>query len=411
MSVSSVAPLTIFHAMVDDSMEIASEHGHNTVEEDIDIDIDLTTGHVDEDDILDDIDADAGFDTNIADMPAHIGTDDLMVDDDHDDASYHMEDADLLEEEMDDHNMEQEPTGMTFANDHLSDHTLHDIHPSDSSIVDIGISDQYWDDSQVVQPSDEAVNAQDSEETTHGLESLIDNSVDNPNYSNTKDIQEPAPAPISSPRSPTDKDAQPNSPQNPNHDESHGEGLEHNLNEPTSPNEPIDPNTNIYTEDEEHPDLNTVVDESGSHSNKDAADQEQEHPDQSTASTENSSADPNNVTSKLEDSDGQKHAREIVVKYNNRNYPLIRKSSTDDPNEFFFEETSVVEKPFSEFCFGIRKILTEENLPKDDKISLVIEELQLVIEEVSVHIIPFPILTATNLVCRLNLRIILIISA
>lgn len=41
MGVSSFVPPTTFHAMVDDSMEIAAEQGHNTVQKYIYISIDL----------------------------------------------------------------------------------------------------------------------------------------------------------------------------------------------------------------------------------------------------------------------------------------------------------------------------------------------------------------------------------
>ncbi|KAB8296874.1 hypothetical protein EYC80_002283 [Monilinia laxa] len=380
MSVSSLLP-TAFHTMVDDSMEIASEHGPNIVEEDIDIDIDLTTGHVDEDDILDDVDADADFDTNIDDVPAQIETDDLMVDDDRDDASYHMEDADLLEEEADDHNMEQDPAGMSFADDHPSDISFNEIQPAESNIEDVGVSDQYWDDSQVAQPSAGASNAQDSEATVYGSENIIENIADSADTANditTQDTQEPAPNLF--PHSPTEKETHPSSPQNPNYNDSNVEPLENDLNEPTDPVEAIDPNT--HTEDEENLDLNTIPNENGSNVVINAEDQEEAHPNLNTSSDKSGTIDPHNSTSEsLEDFDKQNHAREIVVKYNNRNYPLIRRSSTDHPNEFFFEDHSIIEKPFNKFYAEIRKVLMEENLPKDDKISLVVEELQLVIEE------------------------------
>ncbi|KAI9645936.1 hypothetical protein NHQ30_005373 [Ciborinia camelliae] len=381
MSVSSLAPPPAFHTMVDDSMEIASEHGHNLVEEDIDIDIDLTTGHVDEDDILDDIDADADFDTNLDDLPAQIEADDLMVDDDHDDISYHMEDADLLEEETYDHNMEQEPAGISFATGDPSDNSFNEIHPVEPGIVDAGVSDQFWNDSKVAQAqrSNEAAYAQNTEGSVHGSEHKVDNCADSANDLNAKDTQDLTP--ISLPHSPTNKDTQSNSPQNPSYDDSNRESPENNINEPADPVESNDPN--IYAEEEGHPDLTTVSTESGSiDPSVHVENQEQEHPDPNTAPTESSSTDPNNAI--FESSEGlvdQNSAREIVVTYNNRSYPLIRKSSVDHPNEYFFEDPSVVEKSFNEFCSEIRKVLMEENLPKDDKISLVIEELQLVIEE------------------------------
>ncbi|CAD6442862.1 1cfa243e-b505-47b1-b9c4-d62d38cb9336 [Sclerotinia trifoliorum] len=379
MSVSSLAVPTTFHTMVDDTMEIASEHGHNIVEEDIDIDIDLTTGHVDEDDILDDVDADADFDTNITDVPAHVETDDLMLDDDRDDASYHMEDADLLEEEADDHNMEQEPAGLSLATDNPSGNSFNEVQSTELSVVDAGVSDQFWDDAQVAQELDEAAIAQDTAATVHGSEDLVGSSADSVKNLNTKDTRDLAPA--SFPHSPTDENTQSNSPQNHNYDESNRKSLENNLDESTYIVKANDPN--VYAEDEEHLDLNTAPTESAPiDTSTNAEDQGQERSDLNTAPAEKSSSDPNGPTlDSSKDLENQHHAREIVVKYNDRSYPLIRKYATDHPNEFFFEDPSVVEKPFNEFCSEIRKVLMEENLPKDDKISLVIEELQLVIEE------------------------------
>ncbi|KAF7948325.1 uncharacterized protein EAE97_003736 [Botrytis byssoidea] len=373
--------------MVDDSMEIASEHGHNTAEEDIDIDIDLTTGNVDEDDILDDIDADADFDTNITDVPAHVETDDLMVDDDGDDASYHMEDAELLEEEADDHVMEQEPAVLSFVTDEPSDTSFAELHATESNFVDTGISDQFWDEPQEVQEQNEAMNAQDIEVNIHGSETVVDNSADSTKNSDSKDSKEFAP--ISFPHPPTDEDPQSNSPPNPKYDGTTQEELENNVNEPTNSIEAID--SNIYTEDGEQLGLSTASAESdptdlNSHTEgqrqEQEQEQEQEQPDLITVSAESGLIDTNDATlESTKDLEHQYHARGIVVKYNNRNYPLIRKSSTDHPNDFFFENSSVVEKTLNEFCSEIRKVLAEENLPQDDKISLVIEELQLVIEE------------------------------
>ncbi|KAK6605801.1 hypothetical protein ACHAO1_005491 [Botrytis cinerea] len=367
--------------MVDDSMEIASEHGHNTAEEDIDIDIDLTTGNVDEDDILDDIDADADadFDTNITDVPAHVETDDLMVDDDGDDASYHMEDAELLEEEAVDHIMEQEPAVLSFATDETSDASFTELHATESNFVDTGIPDQFWDVPEEVQEPNEVADAQDIEVNIHGSETVVDNSTDSTNNSDSKEPKELAP--ISSPHPPIDEDPQSNSPSNPSYDGPTQEELDDNVNEPANSVEAIVSKT--HAEDGEQLGLSTESAESDPiNLNSHTEGQEQEHPDLNTVSAESGLIDPNNATlESTKDSENQYHAHGIVVKYNNRNYPLIRKSSTDHPNDFFFEDSSVVEKSLNEFCSEIRKVLAEENLPQDDKISLVIEELQLVIEE------------------------------
>ncbi|PQE12925.1 hypothetical protein CJF30_00002830 [Rutstroemia sp. NJR-2017a BBW] len=124
--------------MADDSMELASEHGHDIIEEDIDIDIDINSGHVDEDDILDDID-----EANV-DISTNAQNDDLMVDDD-DDPSFHMEDADLLQEEVIDHNMEQDLAGTSADEDGIAHVTFDEIHAAQPTTTNIEDSELVWD--------------------------------------------------------------------------------------------------------------------------------------------------------------------------------------------------------------------------------------------------------------------------
>ncbi len=95
--------------MADDSMEISSEHGHNAGD-DIDIDIDLTVGQADEDYILQDALSSAEYGNDFQLQPSPVmNHDDLMVDDDN--ASYQMDDADLLPDEGE-HIIETEPMSL-----------------------------------------------------------------------------------------------------------------------------------------------------------------------------------------------------------------------------------------------------------------------------------------------------------
>ena len=68
-------------------MEISSEHGHNIRDEDIDIDIDFTTGHADEDYILEDVLPHETIDNDfLFEASPGAGQDDLMVDEGEDES-------------------------------------------------------------------------------------------------------------------------------------------------------------------------------------------------------------------------------------------------------------------------------------------------------------------------------------
>ena len=98
--------------MVEDIMEISSDHGHNDEQGDIDLDIDLTGDPGDEDFILEDVTSHVDFGDDFHLQPSAAVNDDVMLDDDNE--SYQMEDAEILEEETE-HIIEQE--SMSFATD------------------------------------------------------------------------------------------------------------------------------------------------------------------------------------------------------------------------------------------------------------------------------------------------------
>ncbi|PQE33037.1 conserved glutamic acid-rich protein [Rutstroemia sp. NJR-2017a WRK4] len=375
--------------MADDSMELASEHGHDIIEEDIDIDIDINSGHVDEDDILDDID-----EANV-DISTNAQNDDLMVDDD-DDPSFHMEDADLLQEEVIDHNMEQDLAGTSADEDGIAHVTFDEIHAAQPTTTNIEDSELVWDNAanvagvfevadttlanqnEAVQITEEAhvvssTAIHDVQETTQAVEQepeqaeptapepqhIVRNDVESTsNHDEGKDLEN-SPAP--SPRAPTDQGSREATPQMANPDDQSTYITE--ANHETS-----------HTAAELGPDTNNSNDE------------------QTTIQAEGGDTQPstteNPPTEEPDDFSDLSHSHEILVKYNGRKYPLIRKSPSDHPNDFFFEDPSVLAKPLVDFCTEIRAVLVEENLPEKDKVTLIIEELQLVIDET--HLTHYP---------------------
>jgi hypothetical protein len=384
MNVATLTTHSALNTMADDSMELASEHGHDIIEEDIDIDIDINSGHVDEDDILDDID-----EANL-DISANPQNDDLMVDDD-DDPSFHMEDADLLQEEVIDHNMEQDLAGTSTDEDGIAHVTFDEIHAAQPTTTNIEDSELVWDNAanvagvfevadttltnqdEAVQVTEEAhvvsnTAIHDVQETIHAVEQepeqaeptapelqhIVHNDVESTsNHDEGKDLEN-SPAP--SPRAPTDQGSREATPQMANPDDQSTYIIE--ANRETS-----------HTAAELEPDTNNSNDE------------------QTTIQAEGGDTEPstteNPPTEEPDDFSDLSHSHEILVKYNGRKYPLIRKSPSDHPNDFFFEDPSVLAKPLVDFCTEIRAVLVEENLPEKDKVTLIIEELQLVIDEVS----------------------------
>jgi len=65
-----------------------------------------------------------------------------------------------------------------------------------------------------------------------------------------------------------------------------------------------------------------------------------------------------------------------------KEYSLVSTAESDDPDSFFFGNDSVTKEPLSEFIDGLRNVLQEE-IPLDEEICLVVEDLGLEINEVS----------------------------
>jgi hypothetical protein len=310
--------------MAGDDMEISSEHGHNAGE-DIDIDIDLTGGQVDEDYVLEDAEPDAG-------------QDDPMVDED--DASFPMDDADLIQDE-DNQNMDDDITEMpSMATSDLSNNNSTGIKTTDTLsfgedvlnrepelIWDLPeVPNEHIEDATVLQP--------DSEVTFPDGEGAY------PANRITRKAQESTVMRSS-------QSAKPRSPAS----IATGEPIQ-------SPTSTVlgAPDSGNSTSNHPDPDLDATS-VSGEPSNE----------------LELTSSDHINAVSL---------SRKVVVVYQSTEYALFSASASDDPDAYFLSDLSFTEKPLVDLFAAIRNVI-HEDLSADDELCVSVEDLGLEFNEVS----------------------------
>jgi hypothetical protein len=337
--------------MMDDSMEISSEHGHNIRDEDIDIDIDLTTGHGDEDYILEDaLPHQTVDDEFLFEAPQAPGNDDLMVDEDGDNEAYHMNevDPDLLPDNSN-QNMIAEIDTVSFmtANDHSPYQEQHDVldagHVQAASVRETEVAEGHKD-----APNGYTANAHVDPQTheepaTHEDEGDIETvntaetGVENVTALPTNNIHSPSPSTHN------------NSPKVPAFSE-----------------HPKSPSTSLPKPAEESQDRIVGGDQLGT-----AVPQEYDAGLQ-VASEESYPTDDL----------GAHPVPEILVLYQETEYGLFSTSELDDPDSFFLTDTSILDKPISSFLKAMRDVI-HEDLSNDDELCLSIGDMGIEVEEVS----------------------------
>ena len=319
--------------MVEDIMEISSDHGHNDEQGDIDLDLDLTGDPGDEDFILEDVTPHVDFGDDFHPQASVAVNDDVMVDDDNE--SYQMEDAEILEEETE-HIIEQE--SMSFATDGENSYYS----------VDGQIRDPYLvDDTHDLENEGQGYDATNDEQVGFDLQQypkvdLAENDLEGPGDSHTQhraegdDVQNTAGQGSQTP-SPGHQNAS-----------------------LTAPTEPRSPPASIL---EPGP--------SPAHSAHD-----------STDTTHLQNADDNTVDlSLIEDASSLQH---VVVIYREVEYALFSASEHDDPDLFFLSDKTIAERPLSEFFKAIREVI-HNDLTEEDELCLVVDSLGLQAEEVSLR--------------------------
>jgi hypothetical protein len=324
--------------MADDSMEISSDHGHN-IGEDIDIDIDLTAGQVDEDYILED----ASFANDYIPQPSPApGHDDLMIDDDN--TSFKMEDADFLDVDGEQHIDQQSifPPDTPFGQHDTStafqevDHQTHQIDYAYEQQVEVADHDVETNDL-LGEPEKPLADVEGHDLLSPEKQPVV------------RDEQEPAdvkPVVHETAKS-YDGGSQASSPRNTTQTETLNE-------QPKSP--PILEPLATHVAPSEHSTSGPI----------------------SPALPANAKADEPFV----ETSTDSFTSAEVKVLYRGTEYSLFSTSESDHPDTYFLSDLSVIDKPLSNLFEAIRVIIRDE-LTEEDELCLTVEELGLETEEVS----------------------------
>jgi hypothetical protein len=335
--------------MLDDSMEISSEYGHQGGEEEIDIDIDFGTAPADEDYAIEDAASNSGFADGLQPQasPA-VGNDDLMIDEDH--PSYPMGDEDLVLDD-DDHKMEQEAASMSFAMGGDSSHFVVDEDIETLQVLEVPSTAEggiMWDEPELPKSTvDENDLLGDSEQTLQDEEY-----VEQPEYEDKNEQQE-----IEGPPTLPSEHASPAStPQN---------GSPHS----GTTQEPRSPATSVPGAAPVSPD----------HISKDSV--PNSNPYSITGGTDKTTnfVAANDVSSFTP-------APEIAVLYQSSEYTLFSKTETDDPDSFFLSDVTILEKTLGDFFHAMRDVI-QDDLGDEEELCMSVEDLGLELEEVSLPLL------------------------
>jgi hypothetical protein len=327
-------------AMVDDSMEISSEHGHNAGE-DIDIDIDLTSGQVDEDYMLEDAASNASFGESFLPQPSPpLGNDDVMIDDD--DESYPMADAELIHNDVE-QNTGHEAVAMSFSGPDASQFTGEE--PEDTAHLN---ADGLPQDAGLIW---EAHDVQEQE-------------VNKPNVKVQKSEEAIAYGDEEPFIDPDTKEA-----------EESRELTANNNSQTTSPQNRSLP---IATTDDQPGSPLAAVQEPGLGS----PDQTSNHSDTEPLAVAVEDVKQTVDSTSLDDGNALRPAPEVIVVYQSIEYGLFSTSESDDPDSFFLSDVSITEKSLIDFFKAIREVI-HEDLTDEEELCISVEELGLEIDEVS----------------------------
>jgi hypothetical protein len=325
--------------MMDDSMEISSEHGHR--DEDIDIDIDLTAGHVDEDYVLEDAVSYATFVDNFHFQPYSVaGNDDLMVDEE--DESYRMNEIDTdLVANVGSQSMANETSTTSF--------TATDV---PTSYLDEREDPDHFEDALTKEPevTGEQKNATSAATTEVDVQNIeVPASHEDESYLNKVNTTETE-------VSPADDANKESRPATPSDHSPRATSIEH----PKSPSDSLPQSAN---DSPNHPASKNNLDTSTSDEHGEVLYESQDpHP------TDGSNAVP--------------VIPEILVFYQNTEYALFSTSESDDPDSFFLSDLSIIDAPVANFLKAIRDVI-HEDLADEDELCLSMGDLGIEVAEVS----------------------------
>ncbi|KAI9050100.1 hypothetical protein LZ554_006243 [Drepanopeziza brunnea f. sp. 'monogermtubi'] len=321
--------------MVDDTMEISSEHGHTMEQADIDIDIDLTPGNMDEDYILEDATSQIELGTDFLAQPSPAADDDVMRDDDNE--SYHMEDAELLDA-GEEHTMEQGSMSDTIDGDTTYfGANNQEAEQQRSEQVDQATGIPYHED---IVPSDDNLGLSFEEEapqdvlehddTQYHDQNPPQDSNDHPkvtaakgSHTLTPNLQDPTPTAPAEPRSP-----------------------------PASGPDPLLSSPEVANDHKEP-----------------------------IPCSKSPRADHIRFDEAIKNGDGSEGLYLRVI-YRETEYNMFQTSDLDHPDSYFIADIAYMKKPLSELFKAIREIICED-LTDEDELCIAVESLGLETEESS----------------------------
>ena len=312
-------------------MEVSSEHGHDAGD-DIDIDLDLTAGHVDEDYILEDAASNIGMDDDLQHPHSPTaGNDESMIDEDEEQHNSHEEDIDevILDEGAD--STQHRATSLVFNTIATSGMHTEEYEAGTSAAAEISgkAKENYSEPAPVPEERSAEINkdmcsAGGVTGAEKGVSSLpVEDSVASPQHNES--------------RASTPHDVVAGHLKSPPDTSSPKEATLQPIIELDAPQNPQD--------------------------NGKAADFVGNSRDLS--------------------------CREVVVFYQASEYALFSTSELDDPDSFFLSDLSFTYKPLSSFFEAIRNVI-HEDLADDDQLCISVEDLGLEIMEVSYSIATLP---------------------
>lgn len=319
------------YEMADDNMDVVSEYGHADGEEDIDIDIDLTTAQVDDEDTM--------IDDPQSDIDVQEDLEDVMVEDDQ--QSYQMDDVndqgvvDSKDIFINDIQISEvtEPGSMTVDLQVTRDDALNGQDIDDVS--DIG-----WEEPQTIEESEHIVqepSEQASESTKHD-ESVVQNT--------------------SAHNAAEDEETLPVVP-----DVSLDDGSRRSSSTSHPVSEPI---VHVNAQDSVYEPANLSAEPSAEQDDETTAHDSpriEAHQDLVEAGLSNEQIN-------------------VTILYQGTEYALIAHAEDDDPDNFFFKNKTLVNDSLARFLEGLRDILRNE-VSDDDELCLSIPDLGISISEVS----------------------------
>lgn len=322
--------LPLAAAMADDSMDMTSDYEPLGGEDDIDIDIDLTTGHEEDDQMVDD----HRSDVDIHDAEDDMG-DDLMIDDEqntldameetNNNATIEVEDV-YIDDAVSLENAEPEHTSADAATytETIQDEGIPDVGDKPEVGWDEKVTDTIAEDAEnKYQESQEPVDVSDETET-------INQGSHFEQSENTEDLTTSA--------------------------------------FPAAPKELSQRKVaDVSAEEEPAP-----VDESGA--------EEQPQSSQADEGKQVVSESPVVVSAQ---------SIQARVFYNDDTYSLIASTEDENPNSYFFSDDAITRQPLSTFFGGLRDVL-QGDLSDDDELILASDGLAIEVSEVIYHRAPLP---------------------